>query len=113
MPNTNPPTTSVEALHHKLDTAAEQSAAHYGFFVGATGENLDELNQAERTCGIKIFMGSSTGTLLVHREEELEETRGPAAVRLKKFFKPHSTEVPKIAKSLSHTFMSEKSRKTP
>ena len=72
MPNTNPATTSVQALHDKLDRAALRSCVHYGFFIGATPDNLDELNAAERTCGIKIFMGCSTGDLLVHDREDLE-----------------------------------------
>jgi len=72
MPNTNPPTTSVAALHDKLDRAARTSAVHYGFFIGATGDNLDEINKAERTPGIKVFMGSSTGNLLVDDRDKLE-----------------------------------------
>lgn len=72
MPNTQPATTSVAALHDKLDRAAERSCVHYGFFMGATGDNLEELKRAERTCGIKIFMGSSTGNLLVSEAADLE-----------------------------------------
>ncbi len=72
MPNTRPATTSVGALHEKLDNASRRSCVHYGFFIGATDDNLDELLAAERTCGIKIFMGSSTGNLLVEDPRALE-----------------------------------------
>lgn len=72
MPNTNPPTTSFEALAQKQQRAAEVSLVGYGFFIGATADNLDVLNQAKGACGIKIFMGSSTGSLLVDRDEDLE-----------------------------------------
>lgn len=73
MPNTNPNTSTVDALHAKLDLASKKSSVHYGFFMGATGENIEELNAAERTCGIKIFMGASTGNLLVSDFKVIEE----------------------------------------
>ena len=73
MPNTNPNTSTVEALHRKLDLASTKSSVHYGFFMGANGENIEELNNAERTCGIKIFMGASTGSLLVSEPEVIED----------------------------------------
>lgn len=73
MPNTKPLTSTVEALHQKLAIAAEKSVVHYGFFIGATGDNLEELNAAERTCGIKIFMAASTGPLLVSERDQLEK----------------------------------------
>ncbi len=72
MPNTQPPTTDQAALDTKLKLAAEKSVANYGFFIGATPDNLDALNTVHPTCGIKIFMGSSTGSLLVNRREDLE-----------------------------------------
>lgn len=73
MPNTNPTTTSVDRLHEKLALAASKSLVNYGFFIGATPENLSELQAAERTPGIKIFIGSSTGQLLVDEQAALEE----------------------------------------
>jgi dihydroorotase len=73
MPNTKPSTTTVEALQERLDLAATKSVVHYGFFIGATGSNLEELNRAERTPGIKIFMGSSTGDLLVSNPDKIAE----------------------------------------
>ncbi|MEM1180065.1 MAG: dihydroorotase [Acidobacteriota bacterium] len=73
MPNTNPTTTTVERLHAKLDLAASRSVVNYGFYIGATGSNVDALKAATRTPGIKIFIGSSTGNLLVDEQEALEE----------------------------------------
>ena len=72
MPNTNPTTTSVEALHAKLDLAASKAVVNYGFYIGATPDNVAELCRAERTPGIKIFIGSSTGNLLVDEQDALE-----------------------------------------
>jgi dihydroorotase len=72
MPNTNPPTIDQTALDDKLARAAQTSVANYGFFIGATATNLDELNTASPTCGIKIFMGASTGDLLVDDPADLE-----------------------------------------
>lgn len=72
MPNTQPPLVSQAALDDKLARAAEKCVANYGFFIGATPDNLDAVNTAAPVCGIKIFMGSSTGTLLVNRRADLE-----------------------------------------
>lgn len=72
MPNTAPPTTTQTALDEKLALAAQKSVANYGFFIGATPDNLEALNTVAPACGIKIFMGSSTGSLLVNRPEDLE-----------------------------------------
>ena len=72
MPNTDPATISQAALDDKLARAARKCVANYGFFIGATPDNLDVLNRAQPACGIKIFMGASTGSLLVDRPEDLE-----------------------------------------
>ena len=72
MPNTDPPTITVDRLHEKLELASGKAVVNYGFFIGATTDNLEELKAAERTPGIKIFIGSSTGTLLVNEQEALE-----------------------------------------
>ena len=72
MPNTKPTTTTVEALHDKLRRASEKCVVNYGFYIGATSDNLDVLRSARRTPGIKIFIGSSTGDLLVDQQEALE-----------------------------------------
>src|SRR5690606_29785693 len=60
------------ALDDKLARAARKCVVNYGFFIGATADNLDEVNRARPTCGIKVFMGSSTGSLLLDRTEDLE-----------------------------------------
>ena len=72
MPNTKPTTTTCERLHQKLARAAERCVVNYAFFIGATPDNLEELKQAKRTPGIKIFIGSSTGDLLVDGQDALE-----------------------------------------
>jgi dihydroorotase len=72
MPNTKPPTTTEEALAWKLARAAETSVVDFGFFIGATKDNVDVQNRASPACGIKIFMGSSTGDLLVSEREDLD-----------------------------------------
>ncbi len=76
MPNTKPPTTSRAAIDEKRQIAAKTSYAHYSFFMGGTAENLDELKYAHKTpacCGIKIFLGSSTGDLLLYQRDKLKE----------------------------------------
>jgi dihydroorotase len=72
MPNTQPTTTTCERLHAKLELAAAKSVVNYGFYIGATSDNVDELRAARRTPGIKIFIGSSTGPLLVDDQQALE-----------------------------------------
>jgi dihydroorotase len=72
MPNTSPSTTTQAALDEKLARASKKCVANYGFFIGATPDNLEVLNTASPVCGIKIFMGSSTGSLLVNKEKDLE-----------------------------------------
>lgn len=72
MPNTRPLTITQAALNEKLAIAARKCLVNYGFFIGATPENLPDLNTAAPTCGIKIFMGSSHGALLVDTEEAIE-----------------------------------------
>jgi dihydroorotase len=72
MPNTRPLTTTQKELDDKLRRSREKCLVNYGFFIGATPENLPDLLTAKPTCGIKIFMGSAHGALLVSREAELE-----------------------------------------
>jgi dihydroorotase len=72
MPNTRPLTTTQATLDDKLNRAAAKCLVNYGFFIGATAENLPDLLTANPTCGIKIFMGSMHGNLLVDTEEKLE-----------------------------------------
>ncbi|MBL8890574.1 MAG: dihydroorotase [Planctomycetaceae bacterium] len=72
MPNTKPATVTVDLLHQKLEMASSCCLVNYGFYMGATPHNVAELKQARRTPGIKIFIGSSTGDLLVDQQEALE-----------------------------------------
>lgn len=74
MPNTNPQTTTLEALDGKFALAAAKSHVNYSFFYGATNQNADTfgLLDVHRIPGIKLFMGSSTGNMLVDRREALE-----------------------------------------
>ncbi|HEY1720025.1 MAG TPA: dihydroorotase [Magnetospirillaceae bacterium] len=74
MPNTKPPTTTAEALADKLARAKDRAWVDHAFFVGATPENVDQLKTLERLpgcSGVKMFMGSSTGTLLVADDENV------------------------------------------
>ena len=72
MPNTIPNATDQPRLEQKLDLASEKSVVNYGFYIGATPTNLSDLKAARRTPGIKIFIGSSTGDLLVDDQDALE-----------------------------------------
>jgi dihydroorotase len=72
MPNTIPAATTQQRLEEKLALAATKSIVNYGFYIGATSDNLVELKAAHRTPGIKIFIGSSTGDLLVDDQDALE-----------------------------------------
>ena len=74
MPNTNPPTFTQVLLEQKYQIAAQTSLANYSFFIGASNDNLDEVMKTDITkiCGLKIFMGSSTGNLLVDNPKTLE-----------------------------------------
>lgn len=73
MPNTNPQTTTIKALNQKHEIARNQSYANYAFYLGATNDNLKELLKADpqKVCGIKVFMGSSTGNMLVDNRDTL------------------------------------------
>ena len=75
MPNTNPATTTPAALQDKLDRAAGRMDVDHAFYAGATHENthlLGEMEQMQGCCGVKVFMGASTGDLLVHDDEGVE-----------------------------------------
>ncbi|MBR5250254.1 MAG: dihydroorotase [Bacteroidales bacterium] len=73
MPNNNPPAISRKALEEKLRLAQEKSWANFGFYLGLNNNNQEEAFQLDlhQHCGIKLFMGSSTGNMLVDREETL------------------------------------------
>lgn len=75
MPNCRPATTTLEDWQDKMKRAEEKSAVNYSFFFGATNENSQLLSQIDThlTCGVKLFMGSSTGNMLVDDEEALRQ----------------------------------------
>lgn len=74
MPNTVPQALTQDLLQDKYDRAAEVSAANYSFFMGASNNNIEEVLKTDptRVCGIKVFMGSSTGNMLVDQRAVLE-----------------------------------------
>ena len=75
MPNTNPQTVTIDALNDKFVLGAENSLANYSFYIGATNNNIKEVMKADPSsvCGIKVFLGSSTGNMLVDNETALRE----------------------------------------
>ncbi|WP_306012459.1 MULTISPECIES: dihydroorotase [unclassified Allomuricauda] len=74
-PNTNPQTTTIEKLEEKFAMAAKDASANYSFLFGGTNDNLEELKRLDRNAcsGVKLFLGSSTGNMLVDNEEVLEK----------------------------------------
>lgn len=75
MPNCNPQTTTIEALNNKFEDAAKKCIVNYSFYFGATNNNADQLAALDKThvCGVKLFMGASTGNMLVDRMETLKK----------------------------------------
>ncbi|HHV87004.1 MAG TPA: dihydroorotase [Petrimonas sp.] len=74
MPNTNPQTVTLDALRGKFDLAAQKSIANYSFYLGATNDNIKELIKVDKrnVCGVKVFMGASTGNMLVDNAKTLQ-----------------------------------------
>ena len=75
MPNTNPQATTIDKLEDKFDIAAKTSSANYSFMFGGTNDNLDEILKVDslKVAGLKLFLGSSTGNMLVDNPEVLEK----------------------------------------
>jgi dihydroorotase len=100
MPNTSPPTTEIARLEEKRAIAARSSHANYGFYLGATNTNIEEIRRVgpELACGIKVFMGASTGNMLVDDQAALEQifasARVPVAV--------HCEDTPMILAAEEH-----------
>jgi dihydroorotase len=100
MPNVKPQTTTIELLNERNALAASKSFANYSFYLGATNDNLSELEKIDQanTCGVKIFMGSSTGNMLVDNTETLQgifqNIRIPIAV--------HCEDEPTVQANLAH-----------
>ncbi len=82
MPNTVPNTLTQELLADKYAIAAQTSLANYSFYMGASNDNLEEVlkTDAKNVCGIKVFMGSSTGNMLVNNEQTLENIFSKAPI---------------------------------
>jgi dihydroorotase len=74
MPNTKPPAITIEELEKKYSIAAQKSLANYSFYLGASNDNIDEIKKADYNtiCGVKVFLGSSTGNLLVDDLKAIE-----------------------------------------
>jgi len=76
MPNTNPPTSNLAEFEKKLNLAKDRMHCNYAFYFGATPDNVDQLSKLKNLkgcCGVKLFAGSSTGKLLVAKEEDIEK----------------------------------------
>lgn len=75
MPNVSPATTTIEALEDKFAIAQQSSLANYSFYLGATEDNLEQIKRLDpaKHCGVKVFMGASTGDLLVEDAQALDE----------------------------------------
>lgn len=75
MPNTSPQTVTIDALNEKFEIGAQKSIANYSFYLGATNENIKELIKVDKknVCGVKVFMGASTGNMLVDNEKALQQ----------------------------------------
>lgn len=103
MPNTNPQTTTLEALDEKLALLAGKSAVNYSCYFGATNNNYPQFAQLDkhRVCGVKLFMGSSTGNMLVDRMASLRNIFGgtdlliAAIVRTRELSKKIQTNIKK------------------
>lgn len=74
MPNTKPQTTTIDLLEQKFELGAEKAYANYSFYMGATNDNIAELKKVnpKDVCGVKVFMGSSTGNMLVDDKKVLQ-----------------------------------------
>ena len=109
MPNTRPTTTTHSALEAKLQRASRICVANYGFFIGATPDNLDVLNTAAPVCGIKIFMGASTGDLLVDKEQDLDRIFSSGS----RLIAVHAEDEERIQERMTHFLGQQNSRYPP
>lgn len=84
MPNCKPATTTIELLEKKFEIASKKSPVNYSFYLGATNDNIEEIKKInpKTICGLKVFMGSSTGNMLVDKDEALKDifTHSPVIV---------------------------------
>jgi len=116
MPNTNPQALTQELLEEKYRLGAEKSFANYSFYMGASNDNLDEILKTDpsRVCGLKVFMGASTGNMLVDDPETLKgifsqvpflvavhcEDEGTIRANLAMFHAAYGDDIPMIAHPL-------------
>lgn len=100
MPNVIPPTTTLALLAQKQEIAARTSLVNYSFYLGATRDNLDEIKHADphTTCGIKAFMGSSTGNMLIDSPDALEKLFAESPLLIA----THCEDTPTINANLAH-----------
>ena len=107
MPNVNPATTTIEALEKKYSIGSQSSMGNYAFYLGATEDNIEQIQRLDSTkhCGVKVFMGASTGNLLVKDPKALDEIfrKSPALIVT------HCESGPVIAKNLEQFQNSGKS----
>lgn len=99
MPNVVPPTTTLKRLEEKQEIARRNSAVNYSFYLGATSDNMDEIRNINphTTCGLKVFMGSSTGNMLVDKLESLEKIFSESPVLIT----THCEDTPIINRNLA------------
>ncbi len=99
MPNTKPQTTSIDRIEEKIRIAEKKSLVNYAFYLGATNENLKELLAADPTyiCGIKVFLGASTGNMLLNNSKSLQNI----FAKVKKLITIHCEDEEIIKKNLS------------
>lgn len=99
MPNVNPSTTTIEALESKYEIARKRSIANYSFYLGATENNVEQIKRLDpsKHCGVKVFMGASTGNLLVEDPTALEDIFREAPTLIV----THCESGPIIAKNLA------------
>ena len=99
MPNVVPPTTTLKRLEEKQEIARRNSAVNYSFYLGATSDNMDEIRNIDphTTCGLKVFMGSSTGNMLVDKLESLEKIFSESPVLIA----THCEDTPIINRNLA------------
>ncbi|MCA9223126.1 MAG: dihydroorotase [Planctomycetales bacterium] len=110
MPNTKPNAINQARIDEKLALAAERSLVNYGFYIGATPHNVEDLKAARRTPGIKIFIGSSTGDLLVDEQDALERIFAETTLPLTAHCEDESTVRANMAKFAGTNDVADHSR---
>ena len=100
MPNTNPQTLTQDLLEEKYRLGSEKSMANYSFYMGASNDNLDEILKTDpaNVCGLKVFMGASTGNMLVDNPETLENIFS----KVKFLIAVHCEDEPTIRSNMEH-----------